>query len=62
MRQIEKDIDPKNVEKGNAERAAFAARIGHPKRCEVGQVHPDNGECLWCGAANGQTCMTGFGG
>lgn len=56
------DMDPEVVAREKASREAFAKRIGIPKRCKVGEVHPASGECLYCGAANGQSCQMGFGG
>lgn len=56
------NTDPEVVAAHSATRAAWAEKIGTPKRCKVGEVHPAMGECLYCGAANGQSCQLGFGG
>lgn len=56
------DTDPDVVARNAAAMAAWAKRIGSPKRCKVGEVHPATGECLYCGAANGESCQMGFGG
>lgn len=56
------NTDPVVVAEHLTRMKAWAARIGTPKRCKVGEVHPASGECLHCGAANGQHCLLGFGG
>jgi hypothetical protein len=56
------DTDPEVVAKSAAARKAWVEYIGTPKRCKVGEVDPAYGECLYCGAANGQSCQLGFGG
>lgn len=56
------NTDPAVVAEHSARMKAWAERIGTPKRCKVGEVHPASGECLYCGAANGQSCQMGFGG
>jgi len=60
--RIMRNTDPERVAKHAAEMKAWAEKIGTPKRCKVGEVHPATGECLFCGAANGQSCRLGFGG
>lgn len=62
MRRLEYDTDPEVVAKGAASRKAFAERLGTPKRCKVGEVHPITSECPFCGAVMGQSCKLGFGG
>lgn len=56
------DTDPQVVAAHSAAMKAWVEKIGHPKRCKVGEVHPASGECLYCGAANGESCALGFGG
>lgn len=60
--RIAYNTDPQVVAKHSAGMKTWAERIGTPKRCKVGEVHPASGECLYCGAANGQSCLLGFGG
>ena len=56
------DTDPAVVADSARRRAEWAKRIGHPKRCKVGEVHPGLGCCLYCGADMGESCRIGFGG
>jgi hypothetical protein len=56
------NTDPAVVAEHSQRMAEWTKRIGHSKRCKVGEVHPASGECLYCGAANGETCKLGFGG
>lgn len=50
------DTDPAVVAEAARRKAEWAARIGHPKRCKVGEVHPWLGCCLYCGAEMGEFC------
>ncbi len=56
MRPIDRDVDPEIVAAGAASRAAWLAKIGQPKRCKTGEVHPSLYECLFCGAIMGESC------
>lgn len=56
------DTDPDVVADSTRRKAEWLRRIGTPKRCKIGEVHPATGECLYCGAANGESCKLGFGG
>jgi hypothetical protein len=56
------DTDPAVVAEAARRKAEWAKRIGHPKRCKVGEVHPGLGCCLYCGAESGESCQLGFGG
>lgn len=56
------DTDPVVVAESAQRKAEWVARLGTPKRCKANEVHPATGECLYCGAANGQSCALGFGG
>ena len=51
-----RDIDPVVVAERSAALLAWAERIGHPKRCKTGEVHPSLYCCLFCGAEMGETC------
>lgn len=53
---LERDTDPDLVARADGGRAAWATRIGHPKRCQTNQVHPGLGCCLFCGADSGENC------
>lgn len=50
-----RDISPEALEKSRREREHIAA-WGNPKRCKTGQCAP-MGECLFCGAINGESCI-----
>lgn len=60
--RIMRDTDPARVAESRKRHAEWVARLGTPKRCKVNEVHPASGECLYCGAVNGQSCQLGFGG
>lgn len=60
--RIERDTDPVRVADHARRMKEWAERIGTPKRCKVGEVHPASGDCLYCGAINGQSCLLGLGG
>ena len=51
-----RDIDPSIVAEQGAALQAWAQRMGHPKRCKTGEVHPGLGCCLFCGAEMGEIC------
>ena len=58
--RIERDVDPAYVAASMERKAAWAKRIGHPKRCETNQVHPGLGCCLYCGADSGENCRARY--
>lgn len=51
-----RDVEPAVVARHVASRAAWAERIGYPRRCETNEVQPGLGCCLLCEADSGENC------
>jgi hypothetical protein len=54
--RILRDVSPEAVERGRRQRERLAA-LGTRKRCQTNACGPW-GECLHCGADNGEACRT----